>query len=92
MAGAHRVPRMPRYFFDHYANGQRTTDEEGVECADLSAVRLEAMRALPSIAKEEIASDGDRQAYSVHVVDEAGKPVYSATLTFAGLRLARDGE
>lgn len=81
---------MSRYFFDIYANGRHSIDDHGQDCAALEQVRTEAMRTLPSIAKDEVAKDGDRQAYTVLVMDEGGKPVYSATLSFAGLWLRRD--
>ncbi|WP_370875539.1 DUF6894 family protein [Methylobacterium amylolyticum] len=44
---------MPRYFFDIHDSGS-TRDDVGTECADLDAVRQQAMRALPDIAREEI--------------------------------------
>ena len=81
---------MPRYFFDHHDNGKRLHDDEGIEFDTPDQVRLEAMRVLPAIAKDEVPKDGDRQAYTVIVKDEAGRPVYSATLTFAGLWLEQD--
>ncbi len=80
---------MPRYFFDIFENGRHTPDEEGTELPNVATVRLEAMRALPAIARDEVPKDGDRQAFTVLVRDEAGKPTYSATLTFAGLWLGQ---
>lgn len=78
---------MPRYFFDTYANGDLVIDDDGQECRDVAQVRMEAMRALPAIAKDEVPKDGDRQAYTVLVKNESGLSIYSATLTFAGLWL-----
>jgi len=80
---------MARFFFDIFANGERTPDDEGMEFADLEQVRREALRTLPAVAKDEAAKDGDRQAYTVFVTDEVGKGVYTATMTYAGLWLAR---
>jgi hypothetical protein len=77
---------VPRYFFDIHDREFRR-DAEGTECADLEAVRREAMGSLPEIARWAIPSDGDTQAFTVLVRDEAGALVYTATLTFAGLRL-----
>ncbi len=37
-------------------------------------VQLEAMRVLPEIAKDAVPLDGDRQAYTVLVLDGEGKP------------------
>lgn len=82
---------MAMYYFDTFENGEHVEDDEGLECSTPEQVRCEAMKALPSIAKEEIPNDGDRQAFTVLVKDETGKLVYSATLTYAGLWLARKG-
>ncbi len=76
---------MARYFFHVHQNGKLYKDEEGTELASIDMVRLEAMMALPEIAKDEIPKDGDRQAFTVLVTDKAGHPVFSATLSFAGL-------
>lgn len=79
---------MPRYFFDIHDSGS-TRDEDGTECASLDAVRLQAMRTLPDIAREEIPKDGDRRTFTVLVTDEDSKPIYSATLNYTGLWLLR---
>ena len=42
------------------------------------------MCALPKIAAEEIPNDGDSQVFSIYVRDENDRPVYSATLSYAG--------
>lgn len=81
---------MPRYFFDTFSNGHRTPDDIGAEFDTLDKMRLEAMSVLPAIAKDEVAQDGDSQAFTVLVKDEDQEPVYSATLTFAGLWLRPD--
>jgi hypothetical protein len=77
---------LPRYFFDIH-DGQFQPDTEGTECADFEAARREAMISLPEIARWIIPSDGDNQAFTVLVRDESGAVVYTATLTFAALRL-----
>lgn len=77
---------MPRYFFDVH-NGRLDRDDDGVDCADFEAARIEAMRSLPEIAAFAIPQDGDQQAFTVMVRDENDRVVYTATLTFAGLRL-----
>ena len=79
---------MPLYFFDIH-NGEFHPDDEGTECADFEAARIQAMTSLPEIARFAIPSDGDNQAFTVMVRDEQGMLVYTATLTFAGLRLHR---
>lgn len=77
---------MPRYFFSIF-DGTSTHDMEGQELSDDAAVRREAMRALPEIARDAIPKDGDKQGYNVVVTDESGRSVYSATLSYAGFWL-----
>ncbi|WP_144767433.1 DUF6894 family protein [Methylobacterium dankookense] len=77
---------MPRYFFDIH-DGRFQRDEEGTVCADFDAARREAMITLPEISRWAIPCDGDKQAFTVLIRDEAGGVIYTATLTFAGLRL-----
>lgn len=79
---------MTRYFFDIHDGGP-SRDDTGTECADLDAVRQQAVRALSDIAREEIPKDGDRRTFTVLVTDENGRPVYSATLNFTGQWLMR---
>jgi hypothetical protein len=81
---------MPRYFFDHLVNGCHQMDDIGQELCSLEQVRIEVMRALPSIAENEVHKGADQQTYTVLVRDDARQPVYTATLTFTGLRLGRD--
>ena len=80
---------MPRYFFDIQDGRKPYHDETGVEFSDLEAVRHQAMRVLPEIAKDEVPTDGDRQTFTVMVTDEDGKPIYSAALNFTGMWLLR---
>ena len=77
---------MPRFFFD-FIDGGSFTDTTGHDLADDRAVRMEAMRALPEIARDAIPQDVDMQTYTVLVSDEHDKPVYSATLIYAGVWL-----
>lgn len=79
---------MPRFFFDVHDGGP-TFDGVGVECADHEAVRREALRLLPDIARDEVPRDGDRRTFAVVVTDEDGRAVYAATLNFTGLWLVR---
>lgn len=84
---------MPRYFFDVH-NGNRhhgfERDEEGTDCPDFEAARVQAMATLPEIGRWEIPRDGDQQTFTVLVRNETGSIIYTATLSFTGLRL--DGE
>lgn len=75
---------MPRYFFDIH-DGTFQLDEHGVECADFDAVRREAKRALPEIARELLPQDGDHHTLTCRVRDEHNETVYTATLMFNGL-------
>jgi glycine/D-amino acid oxidase-like deaminating enzyme len=79
---------MPRYFFDTH-DGGTVKDDTGTEFPDLDAVRKEAMRLLPDIARDEVPRDGDHRTFVVLVTDEDGRPVYSATLSYTGLWLSR---
>lgn len=79
---------MPRYFFDIHDGGS-ARDDTGTECANDEAARALAIHTLPDIAREQIPKDGDRRAFTVLVTNAEGRPVYSATLTYAGLWLQR---
>ncbi|KAA0125323.1 hypothetical protein CIW48_03040 [Methylobacterium sp. P1-11] len=76
---------MPRYFFDICYGSTFARDPTGSECDGMVAVRDEAVRALPAIARDEIPRGGDRQAFTVLVRDENDITVYTATLMFTGL-------
>lgn len=80
---------MPNYFFDVHNDGKVQKDDTGTECSDWQAVREAAMRFLPDIAREEMPKDGDQRSLVVLVTDENKHPIYSATLSFAGLWLQR---
>ncbi len=80
---------MPRYFFDVHTGNRHSgfeRDEEGTVCPDFEAARVQAMTTLPEIGRWEIPRDGDKQAFTLLVRNETGSIVYTATLTFAGLR------
>jgi hypothetical protein len=77
---------MSRYFFD-FRDGQRfMQDDEGVELADLQAVRSEVMNSLPAMAAGEILKNGDRFDFEMIVRDAAGA-IMTANLSFALNRL-----
>ena len=81
---------MARFFFDIHDDTGSHIDADGHEFGSLDQVRKEAQRLLPDIARHELPEDGDRRSYVVLVRDENGQPVYSATLTYAGVILAPD--
>jgi uncharacterized protein DUF6894 len=80
---------MPRYFFDVHTDKGVERDDTGSAFADMKAVRKEAQRLLPDLAREEIPEDGDHRSFTALVTGEDGHPVYSATLNYAGLWLLR---
>lgn len=77
---------MPRYFFDIH-NDVLTRDDEGTECATLDIACLHARYVLPEIVHHELRRGAEATAYTVLVRDEEDYPVYSATLSFSGLKL-----
>lgn len=77
---------MPRYFFDIYDSGI-TKDDEGHDLPDEAAVRRAAMESLPKIAADEIPADGDKRHFIVVARNEDGQAVYTATLSYVGLKL-----
>ena len=79
---------MPRYFFDIHDGGS-SRDDTGTECSDDEAARKIAIRTLPDIARDEIPKDGDQRSFVALIRDENGHPVFSATLSYAGVWLNR---
>jgi hypothetical protein len=75
---------LPLYYFDIH-DGTFRLDDDGVECADFDAVRREARRTLPEIARDILPEDGDHHTITVRVRDENHETVYTATLSFNGL-------
>lgn len=71
---------MPRFFFDTYDGDLFTPDETGQELDDLEAAKVEAQKALPEMAKDNL-PDGDQRAFIVSVRDEAGQVVLRIALS-----------
>lgn len=78
---------MATYYFDIIDSGWSHRDDTGIECASLDDVRRAAQLALPHIAKDEIPANGDRRFFTVVARNDAGHAVYTATLTYSGMRL-----
>lgn len=78
---------MALYFFDITDHGPISRDNVGTECADMDEVRQAARTALPHIAMFEIPTDGERRFFTVVARDTDGHAVYTATLSYAGMRL-----
>jgi hypothetical protein len=79
---------MPRFFFDLH-DGHWDRDDVGTECADVEHAIQQAKRTLPAMALDQLPHDEDRHTVTMLVTDEDGRPVYTATLTYSGLLLAR---
>ncbi|GJD73084.1 hypothetical protein CFIICLFH_1309 [Methylobacterium goesingense] len=75
---------VPRYFFDIHDGAEVQRDAQGVDCASAAAATVEAKRALPAIAADEVPRDGDHRNYTVVVRDTLGAPLYTASLSFVG--------
>lgn len=78
---------MTRYYFDIDDGHRRTEDRDGHELASRELVRQEAIGVLPVIAADTL-PDGDHVTIRVQVRDEAGRPVFHASLTLASGWLA----
>ncbi|MCJ2058977.1 hypothetical protein MKL09_20815 [Methylobacterium sp. J-048] len=74
---------MPHYFFDTDDSLFCHEDDEGIELPSLDAARIEALDALPDMARNK-SPDRDRRTYSVRVRDEDGRVIYFASLDLVG--------
>src|SRR6476659_8177793 len=74
------------YFFDTRDNGTFISDEVGVECADLEAVKRNAALSLAELARD-VLPDSIRRVLSVEVRD-AFQPILKDVLTFEAVLLA----
>lgn len=72
---------MPRYFFDTRDNDALIIDDEGVELADLGAVKAQAARSLAELALD-LLPESMRRKLSVHVRDASDQPIMLTELTF----------
>jgi len=79
---------MPRYYFD-VLDHQLFKDDEGLEFADLAAVRAAALRSLPDMARS-FADVEDGREVSITVRNEAGRPILEAMLTIDARWLTDD--
>ncbi|MCJ2116569.1 hypothetical protein MKK65_08245 [Methylobacterium sp. J-001] len=74
---------MPHFFFDTDDGEVRFEDNEGFELPGVEAARIEALDALPDMARNKL-PDRDRRTYSVRVRDEGGVVIYFASLDLVG--------
>lgn len=62
----------------------------GIECRDPKDVEAEVAKSLPAIARDNISTDGGRQALMVIVRNLSNMTVFTATLTYASAWLGED--
>jgi hypothetical protein len=68
---------MPRYFFDLCDGNGLLTDGEGLEFADMYAMRTEALSSVRSLlASDIVAGVGVNLAHFLAVRDESGREVH----------------
>ena len=67
---------MPRYFF-HNRNGRSERDGDGVELADETAARTEAVRALGQALEDEAGDFWRTSAVDMIVTNDAGRTLFS---------------
>lgn len=70
---------MERYFFD-VEDGHLTMDDDGRDLDGADAVAAAAMSTLLEIARFEVVNNNEREL-SVTVRNEAGDPIYRASVT-----------
>lgn len=79
---------MTRYFFNLHECGDVTSDNEGLECGDISAIEEEAIRAARGIMSAEVAEGRLCLSCRIEVRDEAGALVltvpFNDAVTIAG--------
>ena len=71
---------MARYFF-HSEDGRRISDEEGTELATLAAARIEAVRVLGDLLKEDPGHVLATGGLQLTVTDEAGLIYFALDLS-----------
>ncbi|MBP0496536.1 DUF6894 family protein [Pararoseomonas indoligenes] len=71
---------MPRFYLDTSDGDFKITDHVGYDFADRDEARRLALDTLPDMARDKM-PDGDRRDFICNVRDEAGKPIFTATLS-----------
>jgi hypothetical protein len=71
---------MPRYYFDVYDGEKLTPDQTGIELDDTPTAQQEAIRALPTIARDCL-PDGTERDFVIEVRDEQKRPILRARLS-----------
>jgi hypothetical protein len=78
---------MTRYFFDTFYEGKVISDDEGMECQDVAAVRAQAAISLLELGRE-VFPGRDRAELTIKVHD-GPNAIYEATLVFEAADGAR---
>ena len=74
---------MPLFFFETFDGEVCHGDSQGTALPDKETARLEALKALPDMAREKI-PDGDLRTFRTIVRDDVGDVVYEACMTLIG--------
>jgi hypothetical protein len=70
---------MPTFFIDLQAGDVVGEDVEGLEAADLDAVRQQAVQGMVDLAREQLPSEGELQ-FTATVRDSTGAIAFKTTL------------
>jgi hypothetical protein len=79
-----------RYFFDARDNGTLVADDEGIDLADLEAVKREAARGLGDLVREVLPGSAGREL-AIDVRDEFGRAVLRIEVMFEVRMLIESG-
>ena len=79
---AARRPSVPLFYFNIWRGDAVHRDTEGTELDTPDLARLDAVRMLSDMAREEFPQDGDHQQIGVDVYDSIGNCVARAAISF----------
>ena len=74
---------MPMYFFESDDGDLFVSDDVGSRCADDTAARAVALRALSDMARDKI-PDGEQQVFTIRVMNGGHDLIYKGTMTVEG--------
>ncbi|WP_426960214.1 DUF6894 family protein [Muricoccus radiodurans] len=73
---------MTRFFFDTTDGELFLRDEEGLDCADATAARAMALKALSDLVRD-VMLDGACRDIATDIRDATGRRIFTATLSMA---------
>jgi len=79
---------LPRFYFDVREDGKVSTDQLGVECADLESAEYEAAKGAADIVRDRL-QKGDVREVVVEVRDEHGFLMLTTTVSLVVRRTVR---